>query len=423
VTGARTDSARAVFLGALPRLDPAARVRAALAADEPVGAAIVLAVGKAACAMSAGAAAHLGGALVGGLVVAPAPGEVPPPLSLLVAAHPRPDARSAAAGAALLAAARAVPAGARLYALVSGGASALAVAPAAGVPLDAKIDALARLAAAGAPIAELNCVRKHLSALKGGQLAAACPAPVTTLIASDVVGDPLDAVGSGPTVPDPTTFSDACAVIERHLGWDAVAPAVRSRLRAGVAGAVAETPSRRRPGDRAVLVAGVGALVDAAVETALAAGLEAEVIDRAVTGDVAAVAARIVRVARLVRDGRPGRRLCLISGGEPTVAIPPAPGVGGRAQQLALLCARALRGVDRVAVLAAGSDGIDGASDAAGAVIDGGTWDAIAAAGVDPAAALAGCDAGTALAAVGATIVTGPTGVNHADLIVVRVDT
>jgi hydroxypyruvate reductase len=347
-----------IFAAAVRACDPAAATRAALGRAE-VRAALgkrsvhLAAAGKAARAMASGAGAALGARIVERVVIGPED-----------AAHPVPDERSERAGRAMLRLAGRVPPDAALLALISGGASSLIAVPAPGLTLAEKVAQTSALAATGAPIAELNRLRSSLSAIKGGRLAAACRAPVITVAVSDVVGDDLAVIGSGPTVP--------CTV--------------------------------------AVLAAGLASF---AVAAARASG--GTVIDAGVTGDVAAVAAQVVAE---VRDGLPGTR---IWAGEPTVRLPARPGRGGRARQLALLVARDLAGVPRWSLLAAGSDGVDGTDDAAGAIVDGETWARIRAAGVDPDAALAACDAGTALAAAGAALVTGPTGVNHADLLVARV--
>lgn len=356
-----------VFAAAVAACDPARATARALAGDDVrrlLGKRVVhvAAVGKAARAMAAGAARALGGRVVGGVVVVPegAPA-VPLPAALEVreAAHPVPDARSEAAGRALLQLAGRVPPDAALLALVSGGASALAAVPAPGLTLEEKIAKVGEVVRAGAPIAEINRVRASLSAIKGGRLAAACRAPVVTVAVSDVVGDDLAVIGSGPTIPP-------------------------------------------RPGDHAILASGLGTLAEAA---RAALGEDATIVDAGVTGDVDALAARIVEAIR-TRAG------ALVWTGEPTIAVGPSPGRGGRARHVALVVARALAGVPGWTLLAAGSDGIDGTPDAAGAIVDGDTWAAIA----DGEGALARHDAGTALAPF--ALVTGPTGVNHADLYV-----
>jgi glycerate 2-kinase len=375
---------RAIFADAVAAMASAPRVAAALAGVRWPREVAVVAVGKAALAMACGAA---GVPAARGLVVAPAPGDAPWPV--LVAAHPVPDARSEAAGRALLALAASVPADGLLLALISGGASALAAVPAAGLSLAEKVARTRAAQAAGLPIGELNRLRTSLSALKGGRLAAACPAPVWTLVASDVVGDDPAVVGSGPTVAAWT--GRAGSLIE----------------------ALPEVPREgaiEARGDRVVVVAGVADLAAAAVAAAAARGVAGRCWTGALTGDVADVARRAVAAL----DGG-----LVVASGEPTLALPPAPGQGGRACHLALHLARAIAG--RAATcLVAGSDGIDGTGPAAGAVVDGSTWARLAAAGVDGDAALAGCDSGAALAAIGATVVTGPTGVNHADLLLLH---
>jgi hydroxypyruvate reductase len=445
---------RAIFADTLARLDPAVRTEAALASMEwparsrpapgattrvPV---IIVAAGKAAPAMAAGALRHLGrpgsrAVRVAGVVVgvaevggAAAPGACAP-LAFHPASHPVPDERSVAAARAALAAVEGAPAGAAILALISGGTSALMALPAPGIALADKVATVRAVAASGADIHALNTVRKHLSAIKGGQLAARASAPVTTLVASDVLGDDLAAVGSGPTVPDPTTFAEARDIVAAAMGWSSVPVSVRAHLDAGCAGQVSETPKTARAGDRAVLVAGTAALLQAACDACRGSAGQGDapggpgniVIDdggpRALAGDVAVVADRLVRQAHAMEamaGARGGARACWVGSGEATIALPPQPGVGGRAQHIALLVARAIAGTRHVSVLVAGSDGIDGNSPAAGAIVDGHTWDAIRAAGRDPAAALARCDAFPALDATGATVRTGPTGVNHADL-------
>ena len=429
---------RGLFAAVLARLRPDERTAAALESlDWAPAATVLVAAGKAAPAMAAGALAYARGRglrLAGGLVIgvegmslpdvdAGGPGSAG--LRSLVSSHPVPDERAVAAAEAAREAVANAPAGARVLALISGGTSALMAMPAPGLDLAEKVAALRAVAAAGVDIRALNTVRKHLSAIKGGQLLALAPVPVTTLVASDIIGDDIAAVGSGPTVPDPTTFRQACDIVVRAVGWQAVSRGVRAHLEAGAAGQRPDTLARGRSGDRsgdqAVLVAGTGALLEAAVMTAQEAGMSARVFARDLVGDVADAARRVAVQARAAAAAAAAAAdpVCLIGGGEPTIALPPAPGVGGRAQQVALLVARDIAGVANVAVLVAGSDGVDGTGPAAGAVVDGGTWQAVIAAGVDPARALARCDAGAALDAARATVVTGPTGVNHADLVLI----
>jgi hydroxypyruvate reductase len=375
-----------VFAATVAAVDPATATARALGGgavrDALAGRRVwVAAVGKAARAMADGAVAALGARIAGGIVVAPTPGPVAAPLVLVPADHPVPGIASEAAGKALLALASSVPPHHRLLALVSGGASSLAAVPGTGLTLAAKVAQVQAAVTAGAPISEVNRLRISLSGIKGGRLAARCLAPVVTLVISDVVGDDLAVVGSGPTV----------------------GPAAIGR-----------------PDDRAMLASGIGDLAGAACQAARTIlGCDAEIVDPGVVGDVEQVASRVATaIRRALAKGGPGG---LIWTGEPTIRLTPRPGRGGRARHLALLIARELRDHDRWALLAAGSDGVDGTSDAAGAVVDGNTWAMMTAAGHDPARALASCDTGPPLAAVHASLVTGPTGVNHADLLVAEV--
>ncbi len=400
-----------IFTETIESLEPSALVRDYLLGEslgEPV---TVLALGKAAVAMAMGARRAWGNAIEQEVVVAPeisgdAPRWCKMPASWMAGDHPVPGARSEQAGHALLDAA----AGSRrkILALISGGGSALAALPCDGLGLGDKAALLQRIYAAGAGIEELNVVRKHLSALKGGQLAAAASVPITTLVISDVVGDCLSTVASGPTCPDSSTFAQALEIVHAYCG-DAIGPAV-AVLEAGAQGERPETPKARRPQDRCVLLAGIGALVERAVLVGKRAGHDPCHLP-ILHGDVEEVADSILQCAM-----GPG---LWVGGGEPTIVLPSSPGVGGRAQHLALLLAERIAGDASIEVLVAGSDGIDGNSDAAGAVVDGTTWDRLRATGSNPVAALESRDSASALASVDAQIITGPTGINHADLVLV----
>lgn len=406
---------RELFDDALVRVAPAGPVAAALR-DLDLGAScVVLAVGKAALGMAAGAEEALAGRIRQRVVVVPEGAGGPPHPAAMVAAHPTPDGSSEAAGRALLAAAASARPLDDVVALISGGGSALAAVPAMGLSLADKVAALSALMNSGAPIGELNTVRRQLSDIKGGRLARASVARVTTLVVSDVVGDDLSTIASGPTIPDRTTAADAYQILERWIGWDGAPASVRRHLTAARLAERRAEPLPPRLDDRAFLVLGLDALVGAALAAAAARDIASERLAPWIEGDVGEVAGRLLAA---VADGE-GERLW-IAGGEPTVSLPARPGRGGRAHQLALLIARAIRGREGLTVLCAGSDGIDGNSGAAGAVVDGDSWDALAQRGVDGERALATCDAAGALAAIGASIETGPTGVNHADLVLLH---
>jgi hydroxypyruvate reductase len=340
----------------------------------------------------------------------------------IAAGHPRPTRGSLEAGEAIRAWAGA-NGGATALVLLSGGGSALAVAPAPGLSLEEKADALAAVMRAGATIQELNAVRKHLSALKGGRLGARlAPAEVRVLVLSDVPGDDLSTIASGPLVPDPTTWANVEAVLGRTGTRDALPAPVRAFIDAESA-AGRETP---KPGDPRFatiahqLLAGPTELARAAAEAASARGIAAEADAVPLVGDVTAVAARLGAWAR-ANAGRGPRLLAL--GGEPTIRIPPgaARPEGGRAQALALLAAKEIAGLP-AAVLAAGSDGRDGPTEHAGAVVDGDTASEAQAARVDLDAALAEARSGPACAALGAAIPRFETGTHVCDLVMVAVE-
>jgi hydroxypyruvate reductase len=382
---------------------------------------IVLGCGKAGSSMARAAESILGDRISHGLVVVKDGYTLPTKIIELVEArHPVPDRRGQAAAERILALAQAADARDVVIFLISGGGSALLPAPAPPITLEEKQEVTRLLLGAGANIGELNVVRKHLSLLKGGQLArAAAPARVLTLLLSDVIGDPLDVIASGPTAPDPTTFSDALDVLARRRAADRVAPSVMERLRAGARGEIPETP---KPDEHLftrvthVVVGNNRLVVEAAARAAEGLGLTPKIATAPLEGEAREVAPDLVARARSLSPP-----CCLIAGGETTVTVK-GQGRGGRCQEFALAAALALPPGDGVTVLAAGTDGSDGPTDAAGAVVDARTPERGRAAGLDPDRSLADNDSHTFLAASGDLIVTGPTNTNLLDLyLVVRV--
>ncbi len=395
-------------------LEPGAFVRSYLAEHALApGDVTVLALGKAAVPMALGARAALGERIRNEIVVAPSLEGQPKADGWLESDHPVPTARSEAAARALLTAAK--RANGHVLALISGGGSALAALPAGTLTLEATGALCREIYEAGADIHKLNTVRKHLDDVKGGRLAQAASVPITTLVLSDVVGDLLSSVASGPTMVDPSSFADAVAIAERYADV-ACHPQAMQHLRAGAQGRLPETLKEAREGDVQRLLAGMRSLATVAGRLAEEHGVAVDVAQEVFDGDVESVAANISESALETPD-QPG---LWVASGESTIALCESPGTGGRAHHLALLMAQKISGGAPARVLVAGSDGIDGKADAAGAVVDEHAWDAIAAAGIDPAAALRSCDSARALAAVGAEVVTGPTGVNHADLVLVE---
>ncbi|MEO8523329.1 MAG: glycerate kinase [Caldimonas sp.] len=339
-------------------------------------------------------------------------------IEVVEAAHPVPDAAGRRAAERIAALAQGLTVDDLVLCLISGGASSLLALPAEGVTLDEKRAINRALLKSGAAIDEMNCVRKHLSAIKGGRLARACaPARVVTLLVSDVPGDSPSIIGSGPTVPDPTTCADALAVLDRYA--IAVSPAIRARLGRGEL----ETP---KPGDVAFagnevhVIATPQQSLDAAAAAARAAGIEAHILGDEIEGESREVGKVLAALARqIARRGQPFARPCVVlSGGETTVTVRAgsgAPGRGGRATELLLGCAVALQGQPEVHVFAADTDGIDGSENNAGAFVAPDTLARAAALGLAPRAFLDRNDAYSFFEALGDLVVTGPTFTNVND--------
>jgi glycerate 2-kinase len=383
---------------------------------------VVVGGGKASAKMALAVEEVCGDWLKEGLVVVKT-GHLAPTrvVELWEAAHPVPDLAGQRATEQLLAKVAACDARTLVIALISGGASALLAAP-AGIDLQQKQALTQLLLAAGADIVEINTVRKHVSAIKGGQLArAAHPARLLTLLLSDVVGDRLDAIGSGPTVPDGSTFGEARAVLERYRIWHAVAPAVRARIEAGVAGEVAETPKAGSDvfaGCQNVIIGSNIIALQACEQKARELGYNTLILSSSIEGetrDVAGVHAAIAKELR--QSGLPVRApACIISGGETTVSLGDDYGRGGRNQEFALAAALQIAGMNGTAVVCGGSDGNDGPTDAAGAIAYGDTLARAEARGLNAARALDGHDAYPFFAALGDLLMTGPTGTNVMDM-------
>jgi glycerate 2-kinase len=381
----------------------------------------VIALGKAAVAMSDAVVDFFDDKLAGSVIVAESPGPCPAPCDLLLG-HPVPNENSVPAGqriAALLAQAGESD---LVACLISSGSSALATLPVESVSLadlQTLTDALLR---SGATINELNAVHKHLDRVKGGGIARmAGGARVLTLILSDVVGDPLDVIASGPTSPDPTTFADAWAALERHSLVETMPPAICDYLRAGLRGEAADTP---KPSDtlfervQNVIVGSNRQAAQAAVTRAQQLGFNALLLSTFVEGEARQVAHVAAALAKeIVRYDQPVKKpACLVWGGETTVTVR-GHGKGGPNQELALAAAIALDGWDGVLVEALGTDGTDGSVDAAGAIITGETVSRARAMGLDAQAHLANNDAYHFFASVGDLVTIGPTGTSVNDLL------
>jgi glycerate 2-kinase len=304
-----------------------------------------------------------------------------------------------------------------LICLISGGGSALLPFPAQPVTLAEKQDTTQLLLRSGANIHEINTVRKHISSIKGGQLAAlAWPAQVLSLILSDVIGDDLDVIGSGPTAPDSSTFLDALAVLEKFGLTNLVPPPVSERIRAGVAGEIPETPKSLERVQNLIVGSNQLAL-DAAAGAARGLGYRPLILSSFIEGetrDVAKVHAAIAK--EVLSSGRPVKRpACVISGGETTVTIK-GNGLGGRNQEFALAAAMDIAAISGVLMLSGGTDGSDGPTNAAGALCDGTTIARAEKLGLNAADFLARNDSYHFFEPLGDLIKTGPTGTNVMDV-------
>jgi glycerate 2-kinase len=413
-----------MFRAAVASADPMRCVPPALPPLPSEGRVVVVGAGKAAAAMAraveAAWAAHL--ERIEGLVITRYGHALPcQRIEVVEAAHPVPDAAGVAATARLLDRVSGLGPQDLVLCLISGGGSALLSCPPTSVTLADK-QALSRtLLQSGADIGEMNCVRKHLSRVKGGRLALAChPARVVTLAISDVPGDALETIASGPTVADPTTSADALRVLSKH-GIDGPA-SVLAFLRSPAA----ETP---KPGDARLdgvqtqLVARPQAALEAAAAVARAAGYQPLVLGDAIEGEAREVARVLAAMAlQVVRHGQPLPPRCvLLSGGETTVTVRGS-GRGGRNVEFLLALAAALRGQRGVHAIAADTDGIDGSGPAAGALVGPDTWARAGLAGLDAAAMLADNDAHAFFERLGDTVDTGPTHTNVNDFRAILVD-
>jgi len=387
-----------------------------------IGRVIVVGMGKASARMAAALEGLLGERISTGLIVTADGYKVPTKkVEVVEASHPVPDARGLAAArriASLVDAAREKD---LVIVLISGGGSALLPLPASGIALSDLAATNELLLRSGAKIQEINTVRKHLSQVKGGQLAQrAFPAQVLALVLSDVPGDHLEAIASDPTVLDPTTFTDARQLLQRYGLWGEVPPSVRARIEAGACGDASETP---KPGDQSFLkvqnvVVGSGSVAAAAAQAeGKRLGYHTLILTTTLEGEAREVGRVLATLAREeISFGRPIKPPVLIlAAGETTVTVR-GNGKGGRNQELALSAALGIEGLSQVAIASLGTDGRDGPTDAAGGMVDGGTVARLRGQGIDPERCLAENDSYQALSKAEDLIITGPTGTNVADL-------
>jgi hydroxypyruvate reductase len=436
----------AIFNAALAAVNPFQAVLNAVALEdsrltvadtvyslEPFTRIVVVGAGKATARMALAIEALLGSRISAGLIVVKE-GHTAKLASVRQreASHPVPDEAGVAGTQQILTMMHAADEKTLVICLLSGGGSALLVAPASGLTLQDKQTVTTLLLQAGAAIDELNAVRKHLSAVKGGRLAqAAFPARLLTLILSDVIGDRLDVIASGPTAADGASFADAWSVIGKYGLQKKIPVRVANYLQQGITGLVPETVKEGDPclfQTQNVIVGGNSQALAAAVKESRRLGFGTEIITAALQGEARDAARFLAQTARMAQmDLQADERRCLLFGGETTVTIK-GTGKGGRNQELALAFALAAEGMTGVLLLSAGTDGGDGPTDAAGAIVDGNTADRARRLGLDPAAYLDENDSYgffqqfDALSGEHSHFITGPTGTNVMDLQIILLE-
>lgn len=385
-------------------------------------------IGKAAPAMAQAAAELFGDRLSAGIVITryghAAGYFLPEQVKCFEAGHPVPDENGQVAAHEIVELLAQTTPLDRVLVLLSGGASALAPCPVPAVTLADLQQLTTLLLHSGAAIGEINTIRKHLDQIKGGQLARlAAPALVVSLILSDVVGDPLEVIASGPTAPDPSTYAQAWAVLDKYALIDQLPDSILTWLRAGLAGQHAETP---KPGDRLfnqvtnLVIGSNRQAAQAALVQAAQLGYHGLLLSTFVEGEAREIGKVIAGLVKgMVFHGDPlSPPACLVLGGETTVTLS-GTGKGGRNQELALATALGIEGIENILVMCLATDGSDGPTDAAGAIVDGQTAAAIRRKGMDAAAALVQHNSYPTLQAAGGLILIGPSGTNVNDLVVI----
>lgn len=411
------EDALAGLMAGVRAVEPGYLVRGALE-DFPDSSVRLLAIGKGALAMASAACDVLQQRIVNGLVVTPHgvnnEHSLPSRVEVLYGGHPIPTAEGVITAQRVREYAESASTEETVLCLISGGGSALMTLPVEGVSLEDMQWVTSSLLRAGASIQQLNCVRKHLDQLKGGRLAELCaPARVRALVLSDVIGDPLDVISSGPTVPDPTTFDDAVKILQGFALWDQAPDAVRSYLESGLRGEAPESP--KSLDNVQVDVIGSNRIAAAAALSELQArGYTGAIITTELTGEARTVGKDLARQAAQLSS-----KQCSVFAGETTVTVT-GTGKGGRNQELVLSAALELNENQATAVVASiGTDGIDGPTDAAGGIADRETITRGQSSGLDAHHALGNNDAYTFLKASGDLIITGATGTNVMDLQVI----
>lgn len=390
----------------------------------------VIGSGKAACQMGKAAEDFAMDIIKDGILITKyghcQPRYSPQKIDINEAGHPVPDENGVAATRKIINLIRELDEETLLLCLISGGGSALLVSPCEGILINEKQKVTELLLKAGANIEELNTVRKHISNVKGGRLAKlAYPAKIISLIISDVIGDRLDTIASGPTSPDLTTYQDAYKVIQNYGLNELIPASVLAHIQKGVQGLITETP---KMGDRVfshvlnIIIGSNKKALEAARAEAEKLLYKAEIVTSEISGEARDVGIWLANKAKEIKNSKgTNRSICFISGGETTVTVK-GNGTGGRNMELALSFAIKIEGVDGITLLSAGTDGTDGPTDAAGAIVDGATITRAKARGLNPDNYLENNDSYTFFKETGDLFVTGPTGTNVMDIQIVVIE-
>jgi hydroxypyruvate reductase len=426
---------QAIFQAALRAVEPGAAIRRHMRCEDDrlhiadhtydlrqYDGLYVIGVGKAGAAMASAIEALIGDHLLGGhVIVKYGHGGPVERVTLHEAGHPIPDEAGVRATHTLIDFVSKRGPRDLVLCLISGGGSALSPAPIEGITLAEKQEVTRLLLACGASIHEINALRKHISQIKGGQLARlASPATLIALVLSDVVGDALDVIASGPTVPDTSTFADCLEILRKYRLFDHIPASIRRHLEAGIAATVPETP---KPGDavfahtQTVIIGRNLQALEAASREATALGYRTLILSSAIEGETREVAKVHAGIAKeVVASGHPiATPACILSGGETTVTLR-GEGKGGRNQEFALALALDIDNMAGIAALSGGTDGTDGPTDAAGAVVDWTTRTRAEQQGLRPREALEHNDAYPFFARLGDLFITGPTHTNVMDV-------
>ncbi|ACS90656.1 glycerate kinase type-2 family protein [Thermococcus sibiricus] len=381
----------------------------------------VLAFGKAACSMAQAVEEILDDKIAEGIAVTKYGYSLPlKKIKVIEAGHPIPDESSMKGAHLGVELAKKVGENDILLVLISGGGSALFMLPEDGISLEDKMKTNELLLKSGAKIYEINTVRKHISKVKGGKLAKLVKGTLISLVLSDVVGDPLEAIASGPTVKDPTTFQDAYRLLKLYNVWEKLPQSVKRHIELGIEGEREETLKEDLPNVHNFLIASNSLACEAAKRKAEELGLNAYILTTTLEGEAREVAIAFGSIIEeIYHRERPFKRPCvLIAGGETTVTIEGEPGLGGPNQEFALSIARKIAGLKGVAVLAMDTDGTDGPTDAAGGLVDSYTLETLKKRDIDVEEFLKAHNAYEALKEVNALLLTGPTRTNVNSIII-----